>query len=87
MTWPRYSSRGWARLTVFDAGPGIPEDELARVFERGVQARGSREGHGLGLAIVRRLVEEHGGTVEAANHEGGGARFVVEIPTYRPGSS
>ena len=74
------SGDGVARLTVFDNGPGIPEDDLPHVFDRGMQARGAREGHGLGLAIVRRLVEEHDGTVVAANHPAGGARFVVEIP-------
>ena len=74
------SGAGVARLTVFDTGPGIPDDDLPHVFDRGTQARGAREGHGLGLAIVRRLVEEHGGTVEAANHPAGGARFVVKIP-------
>lgn len=46
-----------------------------------MQARGAREGHGLGLAIVRRLVEEHGGIVEASNHPAAGARFAVEFPT------
>ncbi len=69
-----------ARLVVRDSGPGIPEEDLPRVFERGVQARGAREGQGLGLAIVRRIAAEHGGTATAMNHPGGGARFVVEIP-------
>jgi signal transduction histidine kinase len=69
-----------ARLVVRDTGPGIPEEDLPQVFERGVQARGAREGLGLGLAIVQRLVLEHGGTATAMNHPDGGARFVVEIP-------
>ena len=71
---------GRARLTVRDSGPGIPDEDLSHVFDRGVKARGAREGHGLGLAIVRRIVAEHGGTATAMNHPDGGARFIVEIP-------
>lgn len=69
------------RITVDDAGPGIPEAERARVFDRFARAGGSGElGVGLGLAIVQRHVSAHGGTVQAATSELGGARFVVQIP-------
>jgi two-component system phosphate regulon sensor histidine kinase PhoR len=74
-------------LTVADNGPGIPEEDLPRVFERFYRAdkarsRGARDpgGTGLGLAIVRHLVELHGGTVSAANRPTGGAIFTVDLP-------
>jgi signal transduction histidine kinase len=74
----------FAQLTVSDNGPGIPEAELDRVFERFYRADPSRTrrsgGAGLGLAIVKRLVELHGGDVRAENIPDGGARFTVRLP-------
>ncbi|HEX2224351.1 MAG TPA: ATP-binding protein [Thermoanaerobaculia bacterium] len=72
-------------VTVSDTGPGIDEEFLPHVFERFRQADSSavkkHGGLGLGLAIVRHLVELHGGTVEAGNRaEGPGAVFVVKLP-------
>jgi len=76
--------RGRARLRVTDSGPGIAPDVLPHVFERFRQAESSsrrrHEGLGLGLAIVRHLVETHGGTVRAENGADGGAIFTVELP-------
>ena len=76
--------RGRARLRVTDNGPGIAPDVLPHVFERFRQAESSsrrrHEGLGLGLAIVRHLVETHGGTVRAENGPDGGATFTVELP-------
>jgi signal transduction histidine kinase/CheY-like chemotaxis protein len=74
-----------ARITVEDNGPGIEPRFLPHVFDRFRQADSSssrrHQGLGLGLAIVRHLVELHGGTVHAANREDGtGARFTVELP-------
>lgn len=69
------------RLTVDDAGPGIPEDLVAQIFEP--FARGdstSQDGAGLGLAIVREQVRLLGGTVVVERSPEGGARFVVELP-------
>lgn len=70
-------------LAVLDQGPGIPEADLQRVFERfyRVDKARSREtgGTGLGLSIVRHLVDLHGGTVSAANRPGGGAVFTVRL--------
>lgn len=67
------------RLTVRDHGPGIPEVDRLRLFERFSAADRSRESVGLGLWIVRQLVEAHGGevTYESADP---GARFVVNLP-------
>ena len=74
-------------LTVSDDGPGIPEGDLPRIFERFYRAdkarsRGERDpgGTGLGLAIVKHLIGLHGGKVTAANRPGGGAIFTVEMP-------
>jgi two-component system phosphate regulon sensor histidine kinase PhoR len=71
-------------LTVLDEGPGIPEADLQRIFERfyRVDRARSREtgGTGLGLSIVKHLVDLHGGTVQAGNRPGGGAWFTVRLP-------
>jgi two-component system, OmpR family, phosphate regulon sensor histidine kinase PhoR len=70
-------------ITVADSGPGIPPDDLARVFERFYRVDKSRSrpgGTGLGLAIVKHLVELHGGEARASNAPGGGAVFTVRLP-------
>ncbi len=72
----------FAEVAVSDTGPGVPEaelDSLFRPFFRGSNAA-SAEGHGLGLAIVQRVVTIHGGTLSAANREGGGLRVVMRLP-------
>jgi two-component system phosphate regulon sensor histidine kinase PhoR len=78
---------GRIALTVADSGPGIPEADLPRVFERfyrvdKARSRGGRDpgGTGLGLAIVKHLIELHGGTVRAVNRRDGGALFTIELP-------
>ena len=67
-----------------DEGPGIPDGDLSRVFERFYRVEKSRArdpgGTGLGLAIVKHLVELHGGEVRAENRAEGGARFTVSLP-------
>jgi PAS domain S-box-containing protein len=78
-----------ARLTVTDTGVGIPHDLLPYVFERFRQVDGSTTrrygGLGLGLAIVRQIVEMHGGTVHADSPgEGKGTTFTVELPLMGP---
>jgi two-component system phosphate regulon sensor histidine kinase PhoR len=71
-------------LSVSDSGPGIPPDDLSRVFERFYRVDRSRSrpgGTGLGLAIVKHLVELHGGRAVAENRPEGGARFVITLPS------
>ena len=74
---------GVVRISVSDSGPGIPPDDLSRVFERFYRVDKSRSrpgGTGLGLAIVKHLVELHGGQAAAENRPEGGARFVIMLP-------
>jgi signal transduction histidine kinase len=73
---------GFALVAVDDDGPGVPEDERERIFERFVRAgsRGSRRGTGLGLSLVAETVHSVGGNVGCADRPGGGARFVVRLP-------
>ena len=93
---PRY---GWVGVStevetehivvkVEDGGPGIPESERERIFERFYQADksrrgGDRRGSGLGLAISRQIVQAHGGTLQAASRQQAGACFVARLPIYR----
>lgn len=69
-------------LTVDDQGPGIPEADRPRIFDRFWRADDSRTlpGSGLGLAIVRQVAERHSGTVEATGNASGGARLVLRLP-------
>jgi signal transduction histidine kinase len=69
---------GAVEIAVEDSGPGVDPSVRARLFEPLVTTKSS--GVGLGLALVRRIVERHGGTVTYAPRDGGGARFVVRLP-------
>jgi len=77
------AAAGRVAIVVSDEGPGIPDEDLSRVFERFYRVDKSRArdpgGTGLGLAIVKHLVELHGGTVRAENGNGRGARFTITI--------
>ena len=78
---------GALAVTVSDNGPGIPPEDLGRVFERFYRvdkSRGRPGGTGLGLAIVKHLADLHGGTVRVRNGEHGGAIFDVRLPLARP---
>ncbi len=78
------SSPGQVILTVADSGRGIPKEQLARIFDQFYRVDPSRSrstgGAGLGLTIVKRLVEAHAGTVHAESEIGQGARFVISLP-------
>jgi two-component system sensor histidine kinase KdpD len=70
------------RLEVADRGPGLPSGEEIRVFEKFHRGSNTRAvpGAGLGLSICQGIVEAHGGTISAANRDGGGATFTVRLP-------
>ena len=70
-------------FAVQDRGEGIPTEELGQVFDpffRGGKTRAAASGFGLGLALVKRVAEGHGGSARAANADGGGARVELRIP-------
>lgn len=74
-----------AIVAVRDNGPGIPEDDLERIFERFFQVdRARRDGTGLGLAIVRHIARAHGGRTWAESTEGKGATFYVALTLASP---
>jgi signal transduction histidine kinase len=89
-----WSSDHRVTLAVSDRGHGLDPADLGRVFERFYRSNGSaaadaradgqgERGAGLGLSIARSIVEAHGGSIRAANRDGGGAVFVVDLPHAR----
>ena len=76
---------GAVTLEVEDTGTGIPAAELPRLFERFHRVEGARgrsfEGSGIGLALVKELVEAHGGSIHASSEEGRGTTFKVTVPS------
>jgi NtrC-family two-component system sensor histidine kinase KinB len=72
---------GTVRVVVSDSGPGIPPDQRERIFERFVQGQeGPGGAAGLGLAIVRDIVQAHGGRVHLDSEVGCGSRFTLALP-------
>lgn len=83
---------GWFLVHVDDTGPGIPPDELSRVFERFYQLDRARQGGegrgaGLGLAISREIAQAHGGQLTASSTPGQGSRFTLRLPLARTGDT
>jgi len=74
-----------ATVSIRDHGPGVPEEHLGTLFEPFARVADAREratgGAGLGLAITRRAVEIHGGTVSARNHPDGGLEISIRLPS------
>lgn len=67
-----------AVISVSDTGPGILAEDLARIFDPGFSKRAGSPG--LGLTVCRKIVEQHGGSLNAGNRTGSGARFIVTLP-------
>jgi PAS domain S-box-containing protein len=74
----REDGEAWVELEVADNGPGLPGDFGERWFEPYTTSK--PRGTGLGLAVVKKIAEEHGGSVRAGNSPQGGARFVLRLP-------
>jgi two-component system NtrC family sensor kinase len=72
--------RSWMSIRVDDDGPGIPEDVLPNIFEAFVSTRLDSRGTGLGLTVAEGIVQQHGGSIVAANRPEGGARLEVLLP-------
>jgi signal transduction histidine kinase/pSer/pThr/pTyr-binding forkhead associated (FHA) protein len=74
----------WVLLRVGDNGPGIPPESLAEIFRPFVSTKGSR-GTGLGLAVSRKTLREHGGDIVVQSRPGEGSTFTLRLPYRRPG--
>ncbi len=74
----------WVRFTVVDKGPGIPPEDLRRIFDEFEKSKGKPTGGekstGLGLAITKKIIEAHGGHVSVCNGTEGGAVFTLHLP-------
>jgi two-component system sensor histidine kinase CpxA len=81
---------GWCRLTVRDHGEGVPESQLSSIFEPFHRVDEGRRvadgGAGIGLAIAKKAVLLHGGTITAANTVGGGLTVTVCLPMHHAGN-
>jgi signal transduction histidine kinase len=76
----RTTASGEAELRVADTGAGIPPEHLPRIFEPFFTTKEAGKGTGLGLAVVRGIVTDHGGDIEASNLPEGGAEFRLHLP-------
>ena len=87
LTQQRIGQQDFAVIEVHDRGPGVPAAQRERIFEPFYRLPGASErdgGVGLGLALVKSISERHGGTVRCEARPGGGATFVVQLPTSQP---
>jgi signal transduction histidine kinase len=74
-------TNGRVEVVFADSGPGIPPDILPNIFEPLFSTKGF--GVGLGLPVVKQIMEQHGGGIEVETEEGRGSRFVLRLPTRR----
>jgi len=70
-----------AVIRISDTGPGIPDEIKDKIFEPFFTTK--EKGSGLGLSIVARIIEQHGGTIEAESGDGKGACFVIKLPAWK----
>jgi signal transduction histidine kinase len=71
--------RRWMRIRISDSGGGITQENMARLFEPFFTTK--QNGTGLGLAVTRRIIEEHSGTIQVDSHPGNGTTFTILLPT------
>jgi signal transduction histidine kinase len=79
----RLDQRNQVRIEVSDSGHGIPPENRAKIFNLFFTTRG-KQGTGIGLAATRKIIEEHGGTIELDNHQERGTRFIIHLPIQPP---
>jgi signal transduction histidine kinase/pSer/pThr/pTyr-binding forkhead associated (FHA) protein len=73
------NEEGWARITVIDNGVGIPAQRLLDIFKPFISTKGAK-GTGLGLAVSRKILREHGGDILVQSQPGKGSRFILRLP-------
>ena len=75
------------QLCVRDSGPGIPVDVLPHIFEPFFTTKEEQQRTGLGLAVAKSILDQHGGRIEVCSKEGEGAEFVITLPVDQPGET
>jgi two-component system NtrC family sensor kinase len=81
------SAAGQARILVRDTGPGIPPEVLSQIFDPFFTTKEDQQRTGLGLAVARSIVEQHGGEISVESSPGQGTEFVVALPAAGPGAT
>ena len=79
----RDPEEGWVRFVVLDNGIGIPPDKINDIFKPFVSTKGAR-GTGLGLAVSRKILREHGGDIVVHSQPGKGSKFILRLPLRSP---
>ena len=77
---------GLARLTIADSGLGIPRDVVDKIFDPFFTTKEFGKGTGLGLTVVKGIIEEHLGTIAVESEPGKGTTFTIDLPVYQPNS-
>src|SRR5208283_3875441 len=75
------TTNGMVQIDVADEGPGIPQEDVPRLFQPDFSRKKKKSG--LGLAIVLRIIKDHGGTIRVEKNSPRGARFVMELPVEK----
>jgi signal transduction histidine kinase len=81
------ANAGGAVLRCVDDGEGIAAEDLPRLFEPFFTTRPPGKGTGLGLAVAHRVLEQHGGRIDAVSTRGAGAMFILRFPAIDPGEA
>lgn len=77
------SGKSHVRITIQDNGRGIPENSIHSIWEPFFTTKPDSMGTGLGLSITREIIEDHNGTISAENCSNGGARFIIDLPSWK----